>query len=330
MIEEVLSNLYRMEIPLPGSPLKTLNSYLIKSPERSLIIDTGWNRDECHNEMLSSLGKLNVDLNQVDFFITHVHPDHIGLVARLFTTNSAVYFNGLEGSIVNSDWHRDELFSLLRSNGFPEDELNKSLEGHPARCYGLKRDMDFYVVQEGDMIEVGDYSFRCIETPGHSPGHICLYDASKKLMICGDHILVDITPNITCWIRFGMDNSLEAYLASLGKVYNLEVSLLLPGHCNITDNHRKRIKELREHHRNRLNEVMSALQGGEKTAFEIAPYISWDVEYRSWATFPASQKWFAVAETLAHLKYLEEDQIVQRKVNGQKTTFCLVGGGSQC
>jgi len=47
MIEEILPRLYKLEIPLLDSPLKVLNSYAIKGRERSLIIDTGWNREEC-------------------------------------------------------------------------------------------------------------------------------------------------------------------------------------------------------------------------------------------------------------------------------------------
>ena len=55
MIEEILANLYRIEIPLPQSPLKALNSYVIKNPERNLIIDTGWNQEECMNAMQTGL-----------------------------------------------------------------------------------------------------------------------------------------------------------------------------------------------------------------------------------------------------------------------------------
>jgi len=78
------------------------------------------------------------------------------------------------------------------------------------------------------MIDIGRYSFRCIETPGHSPAHFCLYEAKNKILVSGDHILFDITPNITFWPQ--LDNSLKSYLDSLDKVYNLDVNLVLPGH----------------------------------------------------------------------------------------------------
>ena len=70
MVEEILPNLYKIEIPLPGSPLKALNSYLIKSQGRFLVIDTGMNREECMREMVSGLKRLDVDLRKTDFFIT--------------------------------------------------------------------------------------------------------------------------------------------------------------------------------------------------------------------------------------------------------------------
>jgi len=46
MVEEILSNLYKIEIPLPKNPLKAINSYVIKNSGRNLIVDTGWNQKE--------------------------------------------------------------------------------------------------------------------------------------------------------------------------------------------------------------------------------------------------------------------------------------------
>ena len=65
-------------------------------------------------------------------------------------------------------------------------------------------------------------------TPGHIQGHICLYDEAKRILISGDHILYDIAPHIESWSY--LVNSLEDYLASLEKVYDLPVEVVLPGH----------------------------------------------------------------------------------------------------
>ncbi len=324
MVDEILPDLCRIEIPLPKNPLKALNSYLIKGDGRFLIIDTGMNREECMHEMLSGLERLNVDLKKTDFFITHLHVDHLGLVANLATDASKVYFNEPEASMVNSESlerQRRDLGVIYRSHGFPEDELKKSIDSHPGYLYGLRKRVDFCVLKEGDIIDIGDYSFRCIKTPGHSPGHTCLYEPNKKILVSGDHILFDITPNITFWPE--IENSLKQYLASLKKVHTLDVNLVLPGHRNIWNDHKRRIIELQEHHRARLDEILLALEEGEKNAWEIAHYVSWDIDCSAWELFPPAQKLFAFGETLAHLNYLEEDGVIRREIKEHGVVFSL-------
>ncbi len=321
MVEEILPNLYRVEIPLPQSPLRAVNSYLIKAQGRFLIIDTGMNREECRRAMLSNLERLDVDLKKTDFFITHLHTDHLGLVANLATDTSVVYFNRQEASALDFHRHWQELSVFYHSNGFPEGELRKALESHPGYRYHLRGEVDFHILKEGSTIEIGDYCFRCIETPGHSPGHMCLYEANKKLLISGDHILRDITSNISPGSK--EQNPLKEYLASLDKVYALEVALVLPGHRGIFKDHRKRITELKHHYQNRANDILSILDRGEKNAFQVASLMSWNVRYSSWELFPSLQKWFAVGETLSHLKYLEEDRLVRRKIKEHEIVFSL-------
>ena len=96
MYEEILPDLYRIEIPVPKSPLKTSNSYLIKNRQRSLLIDTGMNRKECLEVMSDALNNLKVDLKQTDIFITHLHVDHLGLVEKLASNSSRVYLSNID------------------------------------------------------------------------------------------------------------------------------------------------------------------------------------------------------------------------------------------
>ena len=93
MIEQIQDQLWRIEVPLPGNPLKSINSYVIKSPSRNLIIDTGLDRQECLDAILAGLDEVGVDLEQTDFFITHMHADHSALVPKLAGDASKVYFN---------------------------------------------------------------------------------------------------------------------------------------------------------------------------------------------------------------------------------------------
>ena len=95
MAEELLPNIFREAIPLSGNPLKAINSYIIKDKDngRFLMIDTGMNRSECKEVMEAYVKSLGVDLKRTDFFITHLHADHLGLVSELQQGSSKIYFN---------------------------------------------------------------------------------------------------------------------------------------------------------------------------------------------------------------------------------------------
>jgi glyoxylase-like metal-dependent hydrolase (beta-lactamase superfamily II) len=148
-----------------------------------------------------------------------------------------------------------------------------------------------------------------------------LYEPSKKILVCGDHILIDITPNIQCWSKH--ENPLENYLASLDRVYELEVDLVLPGHRRLFRNHKERIEELKSHHQKRADEVLVILKKGSKNAFQAAAEMTWNIEYESWELFPLTQKWFATGEVIAHLRYLEEKGMVLSKKEAQMITYSL-------
>jgi glyoxylase-like metal-dependent hydrolase (beta-lactamase superfamily II) len=322
--EEILKNLYKIEIPLPGSPLKTLNSYVIRTPKRNLIIDTGWDREECRNAMEAGLRELGVELGKCDFFITHRHTDHLGLVSTLATETSKIYFNQPDAdSIEESAVRWNDSFKYARMSGLPERELQTVLDGHPGYKYRTKERLTFTILNEGAPLNIGEYSFKCVETPGHTEGHMCLYEPSKKVFISGDHILNDITPNIQLWSNKW--NPLKEYLISLDKVYEFDIELLLPGHRKIFGNCKERIVELKEHHRKRIDEILSILRKGSKNAFQVASEMSWDIAdvYDSFDLFPVAQKWFATGEAIAHLKYVEEKGMIQKEMLKENIVYSL-------
>jgi glyoxylase-like metal-dependent hydrolase (beta-lactamase superfamily II) len=323
LFEEILPGLYRIKVPLPGSPLKATNSYVIRGTERSLIIDTGWNREDCMMALVSGLKECGVDSKQADFFITHMHADHSGLVSALSGEGARIYFGWADAEIIRSATpeHWEKQIDFARKCGFPGEELEKAIGSHPGRRYSPNNSLNLCVSKDGDTIRIGDYLFECIETPGHTEGHICLYEPNKKIFICGDHILVDITPNIT--LSSDERNSLKEYLMSLDKVYDLDAELVLPGHRSIFKNQKERISELKQHHQTRLMEVISILERGKQNAFQVASQMTWDIGYKSWDLFPPAQKWFAFGEALAHLKYLEEEGEVGRGIDKQGIVFFI-------
>jgi len=321
MCEEILPNLFRIKIPLPESPLKYLNSYVVRNSKKNLIIDTGLNRKECLEAMQNGLQKLGVELWQSDIFITHLHADHFGLVSKLASDSSDILFSRPEKELMESWEGFGAMTEYARKNGFPEDELKAALDKHPGAKYGSDWIPELKVLDEGDKISIGDYHFKCVATPGHTMGHICLYEATKKILIAGDHILIDITPNIQCWSD--SQNPLKHYLSSLDKIYKMEIDKVLPGHRRLIDDHRARISELKEHHQRRLKEILEILNKHPMHAFQIASRMTWDINAETWDHFPVAQKWFATGEAIAHLRYLEEEEKVTRENKDRLILFSL-------
>jgi glyoxylase-like metal-dependent hydrolase (beta-lactamase superfamily II) len=321
MVDEIRPGLHRIEVPLPGSPLKSINSYIVTSGDRNLVIDTGMMRPECERALRAGLDELNVRLGETDFFITHLHADHMGLVSALATETSTVTFNRPDNRVVvaaREDHSRffDRLITHTRLGGFSEREIEESLGEHPGYKYSPPEYPPFRFVEDGEEIEVGEYRFVVVATPGHTPGHRCLYEPERKLFLSGDHVLGDITPNITVW--GADDDSLGDYLASLDKVAELEVGLVLPGHRTWFNGFQTRIDELKRHHRHRLDEVLAVLASGSGTAYQVASQMTWDIVAKSWDDFPVVQKWFAVSEATSHLRYLEHrDQVVSAEHDGR-------------
>ena len=321
MIEEVFPNIFRMQIPLPANPLKAVNSYLIKGGNRFLMIDTGMNRKECWEAMHSSLKELEVDLNQTDFFITHLHADHFGLVSELVKDSAKIYFNHPDAEIIKEKNHWEALAASALVNGFPESDLQAAIKKHPGHKYHARGPLDLCLLREGEMIQVGAYTFRCVETPGHTPGHMCLYEPQKKIFFAGDHILDDITPNIALWSED--DDPLRKYLESLDKIEEYDIGGVLPGHRNPFHHHRQRIAELKKHHEVRAQEVLSILKKGRQSAYRVASQMTWDIECEAWEDFPLPQKWFAAGEALAHLQYLRGKGQIKRELAKGKALFSL-------
>ena len=72
MTEQIYNNpdIFKIYIPLPDNPLKNLNCYVLKTPNENLIIDTGFNREECLSAFMEGLEEIGVDLKNSSFFNT--------------------------------------------------------------------------------------------------------------------------------------------------------------------------------------------------------------------------------------------------------------------
>lgn len=314
MVEQVYENIYKIEVPLPQSPLKATNAYFIKGAERNLLVDSGFNRVECREALDAGLAELEVDLEQTDLFVTHLHSDHAGLSAHLGRAGNHLWMSAGDGESVRTTWDKDNWYGIntfIERSGILADGVDFKLEKHPGYRFAPPALPPLRFLEDGDIIDMGNFRWQAVSSPGHTPGQMCLYEPEHKLFLAGDHILDTITPNITIW--FMELDSLGQYLDSLHKVDQLDIKLVLPGHRNlITDSH-QRIAQLQQHHRDRLQDVLDILGDGRMNTAQVARRMRWDLSYKSWDEFPWSQKFFAAGEAMAHLRHLEEKGILRRE-----------------
>lgn len=317
MYTHIEGNIYSIFVPLPDNPLRNLNAYLIKDDKRNLLIDTGFRRDECRDALMGGLAELGVSMENTDIFLTHLHTDHSGLAPEIAGPDTKIFMSCEDSRRLlymqsHPNTHRTEEYTL---QGFSPAET-AFLSDSPMRKYNSPIRAEHTYVGEGDVLEYGGRSLRVIMTPGHTPGHLCLYDQEDKVMFLGDHVLFDITPNITTWP--GFSDPLGAYVHSLMDISIFDVRLPLPAHRGVSGTMSERIGSIIEHHGARIREMIGILEREPRlTAYELSGRMSWRVRGKSpsWADFPLQQKWFAVGETAAHLDYLLMRDRVRRELD---------------
>ena len=218
MAQQLAEDLWRLEIPLVGNPLKTLNSYLILGP-RSLLVDTGFRQEPCREAMERELEAVGVDRDRMDVFLTHLHSDHTGLAPELVRPGCRVYIGAVDGQRMLAGQSEDawrRMDAAYVQEGFSEEEMDLLWDSNPAKNAGPVPYDGYVFLRDGDILQRGSHALRCVLTPGHTPGHLCLYEPEARWLFSGDHILFHITPNICRWS--GVTDSLGDSLESLKRI----------------------------------------------------------------------------------------------------------------
>ena len=303
-MQEVFQNIYLIKLPLPQNPLKNLNSYLImgKGGDRSLLIDTGFNHPETEAALMEGLKEAGVRLEETDILITHSHSDHSGLAGKLKNEHNTVYSSSRDGVLIRDyvgEHYWTELIKNQRFMGFPYNFVHTDHPGHQN-----KNEIQYDRVSKdpGDTVTVGEYDFEVIDFSGHTPGQIGLYEKRHKLLFCGDHLLLKITPTIKFW-NFDYD-CLGDYLDNLKKMNDFDVEHLFSAHREFIPDMRERVAQMLEHHDRRLNRSLEIISEKPSNAWTVASGITWDYLGGDFTKFPPPQQWFAANEAFTHLEHL--------------------------
>jgi glyoxylase-like metal-dependent hydrolase (beta-lactamase superfamily II) len=300
--------LWSIPVPLPNNSLRYVLVYLFETDRGPYLIDAGWNTNEAFEALQSGMAVAGCDIAETQgVLVTHIHPDHYGLAGRIRESSGAwVALHPADADLIHDRYDEpDDLLgrvaTALRRMGAPTEELEiLQHAAMPLRPLvdAVHPDILF---EDGARPEVPGWDLHAIWTPGHSPGHLCFYEASQQLMLSGDHVLPHITPNIPFHPQAGA-NPLGDYLSSLDKLEPYIVNEVLPAHEHRFIDLHARLEGLRGHHQERFGEVLATLSDGPRTAWEIAAAMHWS---RPWDEIAGFMRRAAVGEAASHLRYLQ-------------------------
>jgi glyoxylase-like metal-dependent hydrolase (beta-lactamase superfamily II) len=247
---------------------------------------------------------------------THCHPDHVGLSDWLcrrfdapfwittgefgFARMMAAALPGVDGTAAIPHFQRHGLV-----DGAVIEQMQGRRSYYPSLVPAVPN--AYTRIQDGQRLAIGAHSWRVITGFGHSPEHAALYCDALKVLISGDMVLPRISTNVSVFAVEPEGNPLQLYLDSLGKFADLPAdTLVLPSHGRPFRGLHTRIAQLREHHAERLAEVVAAC-ARPCSAMDIVPLM-----FRR--PLDAHQLNFALGEALAHLHKLWADRILERSI----------------
>ena len=197
----------------------------------------------------------------------------------------------------------DETYAWFELHGMPADVDQGMREAWLAMGRGVDELNHVAEADDGETIDLGGRREKLKWTPGHTDYHAVLVDEAERVLFAGDHVLPRITSNVGLY-PFSRDDPLGDFLDALRSVRTLPVTRVLPAHGEPFDDLPGRVDQVLAHHDGRLAATLDAIGDGERDAYTICRKL-----------FPVlrspHEERFALAETLAHLRYLERRGKVQ-------------------
>ncbi len=313
-ILEVAPGVAWMRLPLPFA-LDHINLWLLREEGGWSVIDCGVALDaskEAWNAVLA--GPLaGQPLQRV--LATHCHPDHVGLadwlcqrfgISLWMTAGEYAFARMMSAGLPGVDG--PSAVPHFERHGLVDPDMLEKMRSRKNYYPSLVPSVpaSYVRLQDGQVVAAGDSSWRVITGFGHSPEHAALYNEQLNVLVSGDMVLPRISTNMSVFAVEPEANPLQQYLDSLARFAGLPQDVLvLPSHGRPFRGLHTRIRQLREHHEQRLAEVLAACADVPRSAAEIVPIM-----FRR--PLDAHQLSFALGEALAHLHQLWRDGNVRR------------------
>ncbi len=313
LFQHIADDIIQVQLPLPFA-LRIVNCYLLRDGDGWAVLDTGIHTPEGEAAWRAAWAALGISPGQItQIVLTHCHPDHYGMAGWLQQQAQTagghlppVRMSPTESAFAESTWrnppaNRDQFLSdYLSAAGMPADQVQPVVAGvDSTRSMTFPHPIEHDLLTD-DCLRIGSREFRLIHAPGHSDGQLLFYDAVDRLLLCGDHVLIKITPNIGLWPET-QPEPLRRFMESLHNLQALDVRLALPGHRALIDDWTGRVSELLGHHAARLERCVAVVKATGATGVTVHEVALGIFEFK----YFTHHEWrFAMMEALAHLDYL--------------------------
>jgi glyoxylase-like metal-dependent hydrolase (beta-lactamase superfamily II) len=311
---EPAPDVFRLILPLPFPGLDRVNAYLLRDQETTTLVDCGIyfpdaDRDHGWDDLTAAFEGVGASPEDVSrLVVTHPHIDHYGMAGR-FVRETGCELWMHEASDADLDLYGDpestkaRLREMLEDHGVRAHELDELTAYEDWRSFVSEVVAPTTALRGGEKLEAAGRIWEVVHTPGHSAAHVCLFDASERILISGDHLLPTITPHID--FKRGEGDPLGEFLDSLHKVEELDPALVLPGHGRPFEDGAERARVVARHHDRRLGAITQVIRNQPRTADQITDEV-FGTELLHF------QRRLALGEALAHLAYLRRRGEVER------------------
>lgn len=272
---EIGARIDRIVIPLSNASLGSANVYVLAVETDDLtLVDGGIDTDAAWRALQVGLKARGRDVREIRrVLITHGHRDHFGLAVRLQQLGPCeAWAHPADVDFMKMRYgptYPSRLEGLLVGYGVERGEA-AAVAGQIKRLESSVQLPDVQALTDGERIVVGEHLVDVIWTPGHTPGHLSLYDVSSRSMLTGDHILDALAPNVSMQVD-SIRSPIPAYLASLDRIRTYDTARLLPGHGPATT--ARRVDAIRRHQLDRQAVLRSLLTERPKTPAELSRSI---------------------------------------------------------